>query len=180
VITGVLVTEVPDAAAEGIALLREPISPRAAASAAHSIGAVTGLLEPSPAPDDDAGDAAATTAGAAVMTGSLGTSLPDTAGTSTTGTAAEARTAARDEAAGVGAESGRESESAPRTDREVATRDRDGPAVAAFDERAGPASEDASDPVEPADPVVSAKAVGIEAMPAPTPRAKASAPTRPT
>jgi hypothetical protein len=62
----------------------------------------------------------------------------------------------------------------------VATRDRDGPAVAAFDERAGPASEDELEPVEPADPVVSAKAVGIEAMPAPTPRAKASAPTLPT
>ena len=35
-------------------------------------------------------------------------------------------------------------------------------------------------PVEPADPVVSAKAAGIDTTAAPTPRATASAPTRPT
>jgi len=37
-----------------------------------------------------------------------------------------------------------------------------------------------SDPDEPADPVVSAKAIGIAANADPTPRASARAPTRPT
>jgi len=36
------------------------------------------------------------------------------------------------------------------------------------------------EPLEPADPVVSAKAMGIDATAAPTPRATAKAPTRPT
>jgi hypothetical protein len=47
----------------------------------------------------------------------------------------------------------------------------DDPAVAVDDE---------SEPVDPADPVVSANATGIAAIPDPTPRANANAPTRPT
>jgi hypothetical protein len=42
------------------------------------------------------------------------------------------------------------------------------------------ASEETLDPVDPAEPSVSANAAGIEAIPAPTPNANASAPTRPT
>ncbi len=47
------------------------------------------------------------------------------------------------------------------------------------EDRAWLAPED-DDPAAPDEPLLSAKANGIEAMPAPTPRAKASAPTRPT
>jgi hypothetical protein len=47
----------------------------------------------------------------------------------------------------------------------------DDPAVAVDDE---------SEPIDPADPVVSANATGIAAIPDPTPRASANAPTRPT
>jgi hypothetical protein len=43
--------------------------------------------------------------------------------------------------------------------------------------RDAPASELA---LAPAEPSLSANATGIDAMPAPTPKAKASAPTRPT
>jgi hypothetical protein len=46
--------------------------------------------------------------------------------------------------------------------------------------RDGPESGDALSPEAPADPSLSANAVGMAAIPAPTPRAKASAPTRPT
>ena len=179
VITGVLVTEVPDAAAAGTALLREPISPRATASAVHSTGVVTGLLDQPPAPEAGTGDAAGWAAGAAVMIGSLGPSLTGTAEAST-GTAAEARTEAREEAAGDGAGSGRDGKPALRADREAATLERDWLPAADCDERVGPASAYGPEPVEPPDPVVSANAVGIEAMPAPTPRANARAPTRPT
>jgi hypothetical protein len=42
------------------------------------------------------------------------------------------------------------------------------------------AVDDDSEPVDPADPVVSANATGIAAIPDPTPRATANAPTRPT
>jgi len=41
------------------------------------------------------------------------------------------------------------------------------------------AESEALEPVDPADPVVSAKAIGIAEMPEPTPRATARAPTRP-
>lgn len=41
-------------------------------------------------------------------------------------------------------------------------------------------SDGEPDPAEPPEPVVSAKAIGIAARPEPTPRATASAPTRPT
>lgn len=52
----------------------------------------------------------------------------------------------------------------------------------ARDGRCGTAGDVAVDakPVEPAEPVVSAKAVGTQAIADPTPRAIASAPTRPT
>ena len=42
------------------------------------------------------------------------------------------------------------------------------------------AEDDDSEPVDPAEPVVSANANGIAASPDPTPRATANAPTRPT
>ncbi|MGV1006500.1 MAG: hypothetical protein ACOYEV_17425, partial [Candidatus Nanopelagicales bacterium] len=52
---------------------------------------------------------------------------------------------------------------------------------ALVDEPAAEAEESAEPvPVEPAEPVVSAKASGIAAKPEPTPRAMANAPTRPT
>jgi len=176
------VAGVPDvAAAPGMAvgrLDRVPVSPRAAASAVHSTGVAAGVPDPPPAPDGEVGEGTVATIGVAVMTGSLGTSCT---GMSSTGTAAEARTEARADAAAAGTdgtESGRDTELEPRADRVAETRNRDGPLVADWAERAGPASVE--DPVEPSDPAMSAKAAGIEAMPAPTPRAKASAPTRPT
>ena len=48
------------------------------------------------------------------------------------------------------------------------------------DDRDGPGSEEAFDPLDPAEPELSANAAGIDATPAPTPRAKANAPIRPT
>jgi len=64
----------------------------------------------------------------------------------------------------------------PRAPRAVL---RDGDAVEepAEDE---PVVPDVSEPVDPDDPLVSAKANGITEMPEPTPRATARAPTRPT
>ncbi|MGB6888663.1 MAG: hypothetical protein WBD88_10875, partial [Mycobacterium sp.] len=41
-------------------------------------------------------------------------------------------------------------------------------------------SLDAAEPVEPAEPLLSANAIGIDASAEPTPRAIANAPTRPT
>jgi hypothetical protein len=43
-----------------------------------------------------------------------------------------------------------------------------------------PAESDEFDPVEPAEPVVSANATGTDATAEPTPNATANAPTRPT
>lgn len=121
------------------------------------------------------------------MTGVTGTSPDGSLGASFTGTAADAATPASDRTSiealagltGDGIGSGREAGVAPRADREADSRGRDGLLVADFVARAGLASDDEPEPVEPADPVVSAKALGIAAIPAPTPRAKASAPTRP-
>jgi hypothetical protein len=148
--------EVPDDAA-GAAFLRVPISPRAAAATVHSIGASAGdgSSEP-PARGEATGAGLVTSSGVAVMTGVLGC-------------AAEARGVrlAPTEDAGAGVLS-LAADDARRLDR-AASVDRD-----------GPASDEALDPLAPADPELSAKAIGMEAMPAPTPRAKASAPTRPT
>ena len=60
-------------------------------------------------------------------------------------------------------------------------RARDGPRAGALVDAGAP--EDASpprEPVDPAEPVVSAAANGVDAIADPTPRATASAPTRPT
>ena len=57
-------------------------------------------------------------------------------------------------------------------------RARAAPRTGAFVDDASP--EDESAPVDPAEPVVSAAANGIDAIADPTPRATASAPTRPT
>ena len=61
----------------------------------------------------------------------------------------------------------------PRRDRAVP---RDGALVDA----PADADEPAPEPVEPAEPVVSATATGTEAIAEPTPNATANAPTRPT
>ena len=67
-------------------------------------------------------------------------------------------------------------ESAARAPDRAAPRVRDSDAVDPED------PVDAEDPseLEPGEPVVSAAAIGIDATAAPTPRATASAPTRPT
>jgi hypothetical protein len=147
------------AAAPGAPMRRLPISPRVAAAAVHSIGADAGGESLDPAASE-AGAAAVTTGAMAASSASLGTSA---------GAAAAARGARFGPADAARA-------AGPSESDDVAVDAREWPLVAG-EGRDGPASEEALDP---ADPLVSAKATGIEAIPAPTPSAKASAPTRPT
>ena len=71
-------------------------------------------------------------------------------------------------------------------ERDAVTRSADqAPAVADWSRRGaclGAVAEslDAAEPVEPAEPPLSANAIGIDASAEPTPRAIANAPTRPT
>jgi hypothetical protein len=155
-----------DEVAAGAAVVRlfRPISPRVAAATVHSIGATAGEgLSVLADCEEVTGSGLVTSSGVAVMTGVLGS-------------AAEARGVrwAPTEDAGAGVLSLAEAppRAAPDDPRRLAR--------VADSARDGPASAEALDPLAPADPELSAKAIGMADMPPPTPRAKASAPTRPT
>jgi hypothetical protein len=170
--TGVPLAADPAAAeAAGLTVLRRlaPISERVAAAMVQVIGAAAGLVPLAPAPAGAVTGEAARAAGAtAVMTGGL-----SAAGA---GTAADARGADRcagTDAAGAGPTSEALVRAEPATGEDA----RDLARVAVCEDRDGPASAVALDPAEPSR---SANATGIEAIPAPIPKANASAPTRPT
>jgi hypothetical protein len=176
-----------------------------AASAAHITGVAAGASPPEPGPNQDdrfvpipliAPDAAAAGGAAAVEERS-----PAAVGTSAAVDWGMCTRATRDEtllpAAGVLSELGRLGVTAagvpPRTEESEAEASEDADApfprpdrraeVLAFVEDPAAAEADESgepEPLDPAEPVVSATANGIAEKPDPTPRATASAPTRPT